>query len=122
MKYKRFNTFFIWVLGLPYYYLLKFFDLFPYWNFPRRRLDEFTDEDVRRMVTRRINAAFALFVGLMLGAYLTLRFFTKNKTLFDIIFFGVGALLFFGANICRMVQIDIFVEEVKTKGVKDYFE
>ena len=114
----------IWFLGYPYLGVLKIFEMFPYWNSSRKKLNEFTGEDIAIMFTRRVNIAFVAFIAVMLFIYLMFRGMLPNSRWYDLIMLCIGSLLLFGGLVSRTAHITFYVEELKAKEkitMNDYF-
>ena len=105
--------------------ILIAFEMLPYWNFSRKRIDEFTGEDVVKMCVRRVNIAFIAFIAVMLLIYWMLRGIFHYSAWYDLFMFCIGSLLMYGGLVCRAAQIDFYVDELKNKNTisaSDYFE
>ena len=115
----------IWFMGLPYFMILRIFEMLPYWNSSQKKLNEFTGEYVARMFIRRVNIAFIAFIAVMLLIYWVFRGILPNSAWYDLLMLCIGSLLIFGGLVCRAVQIAFYVNELKagnTVTASDYFE
>ena len=113
------------IAGLPYFLILIAFEMLPYWNFSRKKIDEFTVEDVTRMFIKRVNIAFVAFITVMLLIYWMFRGVFHYSGWYDLFMLCVGSLLMYGGLVSRAAQIDYYVDEFKTKNTisaSDYFE
>lgn len=112
----------IYFLGWPYYCFLKILEVFPYWSFSRKDLKNFTKDEIETMVTRRIDMAFLIFTAALFSISTVFQ-----AVLFESIWSGLFTafailLLLFGGNVCRLLQIDIYVKELTPEDLEDYFD
>jgi len=110
----------IWALSLPYYYVWKLIEWFPYVITQNKKLDNFNDKDIEAMISERINIAYVVFLILMFIVYIILRPMLQSSLYkwFSIFFSGLLAL---GGNVHRKYQHIVYIEEAKRLGIKYYF-